>query len=150
MMLRSAFSPGGGPQVITKVKAADETVNNSTTFQNDNDLFFSIGANEVWKFVILGTCVSSAVADIKVQFTAPVGISGFIREKWNDGNPYPWSAQNWINPSGSGNEENFLFEGVAINGANSGTVQLQWAQNTAEVSDTIVKAGTNLIATRLA
>jgi hypothetical protein len=34
--------------------------------------------------------------------------------------------------------------GYVANGATAGTVQLQWAQNTAEVSDTILLAGSTL------
>ena len=59
----------------TKVirKSADETVNNSTTLQDDDELLFPIAANEVWYFEFFLLIQSSAdmeVADWKWAISA--------------------------------------------------------------------------------
>ena len=132
------------------VKTADETVNNSDVLQDDDELFFAVGANEVWQFELLFLHISGAVPDIKYAFTVPVG-----------GNIYAAPSHTTIGPAapkdltvaivltGAGADRVIWFIGWYTGGANSGNVQLQWAQNAANASDTKVLQNSCLMARRI-
>src|SRR5690606_26427777 len=63
----------GGSSQITRYKTEDETVNNSATLQDDDDLSFAIGANEVWAVEIYVQVNSSSSADFKYALSVPSG-----------------------------------------------------------------------------
>ncbi len=62
---------GNGTAFVTKT--ANQTVNNSAVLQNDNELLFTIGANETWVFNIDFSAISQTTPDIKFAMTAPGG-----------------------------------------------------------------------------
>jgi hypothetical protein len=131
-------------------KASNETVNNSNTVQDDNDLSFAIGANEIftWQTVLFFT--SSAVADFRLTFTVPAGAT--VRFGGMGNSTALVMVVGVASASGTelafgGNGATEMMVnvwGYVANGATAGTVQLQWAQNTPEVSDTILLAGSTL------
>ena len=137
------------------LKASDETVNNSLALQNDDDLLFAIGANEDWVFQFTIFCNSAIAADTKFAITVP-GAGTFLI--WGVGQVYlnNTAAITWVSPvtvsgtakiiGGIGTNLQVVITGSVSNGANAGNVQLQWAQNTADVSDTKVLAGSSLTA----
>src|SRR5262245_12791739 len=61
-----------GPHLIAR-KTSDETVNNSTTLQNDDNLLLAVTANEIWQFKLCILYNSSTAADFKMAFTFPSG-----------------------------------------------------------------------------
>ena len=67
-------------------KSADETVNASSTLQDDDELTFAIAANEVWEFSCVLAYVSNTTADIKFQFSLPSGatMNGFASRLFSD------------------------------------------------------------------
>ena len=145
------------PTGVTIVrKTANQTVNNSTTLVNDDHLLLALAANEVWyvKLILLQT--SSATADIKYQFTVPTdgalyGMTTYCNasDTWTSG--YTVAASILSISGGMAAIPNRLVtEFIVKNGANAGNLQLQWAQNTADASDTIVKANSSLICHKLA
>lgn len=143
------FLPTGGP--VSVVKSADETVNNSSTLQDDDELLFSVAANSVYKFQMWLRYTSSTSADIKNSFTVPAGatIVGISIGLFTDS-----TTQTFLVPSQSWGGQNatpaaVFIEAMVVVGATAGTVQLQWAQNTPEVSDTIVLESSNLTYQRL-
>jgi uncharacterized membrane protein len=137
-------------------KSAGETVNNSITLQNDDDLLFAVGANEKWHFFLYLIYTSSAVADFKFAFTVPAtgalqritaglvgaltGETGVLTEQ--DGTAV-------LTLAGAG-AYRVLLAWYRYSGGNAGNIQLQWAQDTQEVSDTIVSNGSHIIAFKLA
>lgn len=145
-----------------KYKSADESVNNSTTLQNDDHLAFSIAANEVWAFrAFLYFTIASGNPGIKWTFTVPASCTGFYTAI--DG------PQNIDSAAAIAAEltniaiattrawgitgvtsDLVIFDGVIINGANAGTIQFQWAQNSAVASNLTLKAGSYLDLKRLA
>lgn len=141
-------------------KSADETVNNSSTLQNDDELLLAIAANEVWAFELMLFNTSPSAADIKFALTIPTGASML----WLPPGTSYWSiAAAWtssglgINASGGalavmGNASTigFQIKGFVVCGATAGNLQLQWAQNAATVGDTIVHTNSWLGARRLA
>jgi hypothetical protein len=135
-------------------KSADETVNNSSTFQNDDHLSFAIGANEAWSFSLMFSYRTGVTPRLKYRIESPSGAttrtySNYYLDVFHDS---------------SGNYDEVLLAGTAIsdtdkgevatgfvrNGSTAGNVTLQWAQNTAHESDTKVLQGSYLIAERLA
>jgi hypothetical protein len=138
-------------------KTADETVNNSAVLQNDDDLLLPIGANEIWRFEFVIYGISNATADFKYSLVGPAASN--VRWEFTGENESA-TVVSWNFLAGGvavaargfadGSHTLNILRGVIINGANAGNLQLQWAQNTADASDTKVFANSCLLATRLA
>ena len=136
-------------------KTADEIVNNSTTLQNDDALLAALAANEVVAFQCAIHLTSGVTPDIKVAFTVPSGAT----LRWGMvGNADPSINQTSVGASGTGIlaqtagvalPGHILLSGTVVNGANAGNLQLQWAQNTADASDTTVLANSWLLVIRV-
>lgn len=135
-------------------KTADETVNNSAVLQNDNELVLAVEANTsyiVWCHLVQQ---SGTTPDFKFEFTFPTGAT---RAGWNafGGNTANWQAtlananggSSGIN--GTGANSSVDVYGLLVVGSTAGNLQLVWAQNTANASDTIVRAGSFLHLTRV-
>lgn len=135
-------------------KTADQTVNNSTTLVNDDHLLLALGANEVWAFHLCPLVNSGATPDIKFGWTVPSGASGY----WNytGQNAGATTTNTFDIITGGTNARGgfagslpFVLHGIVICGATAGNLQFQWAQNTANASDTKVLTNSYLIATQL-
>ena len=133
-------------------KSADQIVNNSTTLVNDTHLFFAVGANEVWWFSIFLRTKSGTTPDFKWAFTAPDGATitsgaccGVGGSPVNE-----LSGLTGFNFSGTGANAVKDWWNIAIIAGTAGNIQFQWAQNTANASDTKVLANSCIIAHRLA
>jgi hypothetical protein len=136
-------------------KTADETVNNSTTLQNDDHLLLAIAANEVWLVeAILYYISAGATPDLKVAWALPTGATGFYLG-WGLG----YNDAVYIVSQSSTYSLIFGTEWTAriaivkllvINGATAGNIQLQWAQNTATAENTKMLTNSCLIAHKLA
>lgn len=132
-------------------KTADETVNNSTTLQNDDHLFFPIEVNEVWfASAYLRTQGASANADFKFGWTGPTGataswaVSGLASTS-----NFNWSAvattvaNNGALAIGSSSSVGALAGEAPVliagwffaDASHAGTIRLQWAQATQTVED---------------
>jgi hypothetical protein len=140
---------------VSKTKLADETQNNvnnpTATLQADDELFFSIGANETWNYRFLLHITMNATPDIKFSVTAPTGatcVNGF------SDNENAISVANVACGVSSGNiagvtaTDVYEVSGSITNGSTAGTVTLNWAQNTANAANTIVRAGSYIEASR--
>lgn len=142
----------GGATII--VKASDDTVNNSTTLVNDSELLFPIGINEVWEFTIVVLSFSPATPDYKCAITVPANTSLCWLFSGKDA-PGTISITNMIVSGGSHSSrgENCVYgivlRGIAIATDTAGNVQYQFAQNTANVSDTKTLIGSCIIAHQL-
>jgi hypothetical protein len=146
------------------IKAADETVNNSVTLQNDDHLFFPIEVNEVWYAEALLLCSgASTTADFKFGWTGPTGATS------------QWGSQALAGSSGYNNTATTTDPGRSLTFADSvalgaraatiiltlggwffadathaGNIQLQWAQNTATVENNTVLKNSLLRLRRIA
>ena len=141
--------------VATAYRSADKIINNSNVLVDDGELLFAVGVNEIWQFYIFLLCISSAVADIKFAITVPAGGNAYIISHMQIGGTTgtvpmnPWFATQAITVDGNAANRVAILQGLVINGANAGDVNLQWAQNVAEVSDTKVLLGSSLVAHRV-
>ena len=143
------------PKVVHKT--ADETVNNSTTLQNDDHLYFAMAANEIWAFDIILLFASSTAADFIFSFSLPTGatLRGFTIYKGSGETLTSLAAieGNAITCMGAGSTTprvQAIFKGLVFNGANAGNFQLTWAQGTAEATDTVLKKGSCIIFHKIA
>jgi len=129
------------------LKTADETVNNSSTLQDDNELFLAIGANEIWLFWLFFWGNSGTTPDFKIGWAIPSGASGVFDSIVTAVASTSLTATLII--SGFAASYLYRFYGEIKNGATAGNLQFQWAQNTATVSDTKVLANSCIIAHRI-
>ena len=137
---------------VTVYKTADETINNSSTLQNDDHLLFAIAANEEWVFDIQLFWDSDATADFKVALTVPSGATmqfgmpnAFIDSEGVAKKGPSTTASGGALALINGDAYNCnSFCGWVLNGATAGNVQFQWAQSTATAVDTIVRKGSFL------
>lgn len=135
---------------LTIVKTVTETVNNSTTMQNDNELLLSVEANAQYLLTMMLIYSSGSTPDIKLGWSGPSG-----------------ATMNWV-PHGIGSSVGTLTGDIFTQSQNigstpalggpagltsvahvvghltvsttAGTLQFRWAQNTADPSDTNVLA----------
>lgn len=128
------------------VKKADETVDTSTTFQDDDELVVALSANKTYYGVLRIFFTSATDADFKYKFTIPSGATAI-------GNGTA------IQPTGSGTmvelatghalgsivNENIVGINFRVVVGTAGNLQLQWAQNTSQASNTTVLEGSALI-----
>lgn len=140
-------------------KTADEVVNNSTTLQNDDHLLFAVAANEIWAFSIFINFLSGTTPDFKGMLSIPSGaILRAVAEKFftftNIEITMLFDSTTFI-IAGSGvtdgaDNSYVVIRGYIINGATANNLQLQWAQNVANASNTTVKKGSYIVAHKLA
>jgi hypothetical protein len=152
---------GGSGEGWTYVnKTADETVNNSTTLQNDDHLFFPVVANARYQFeIVLYHRAISTAPDLKYGFTYPSGTTiafggfGELGSRWSAGSslsaPSPLFDETQTGGTGSATNTGQPPSGHVIKGrirtaGTAGTIQFQWAQNTLTVGDSTIEADSYL------
>ena len=156
----AAPAGGGGGGATVVIKSADETVHNSVTVQDDDELSYAIAANEAVDIRMALFVVSSTTPDFRFAFSAPSGadvIYGIISvNRGNDGIvqqvKFEEAADTEIvaqTPIASVPAPMQVMATVR-NGATAGTVKFRWAQGTEHASDTTVKAGTSLVVNKVA
>jgi len=135
-------------------KTANETVNNSNTPQNDDELFVTVAASTLYTTKGLLIFTSGTTPDFRWTWSLPSGASHSTNVKifsrslaapsqmvdtrtFITGN----SGADGLGTTLSSQGQIIEFTGYILTGANAGTAQLQWSQNTANVSDTILYAG---------
>lgn len=134
-------------------KVADETVNNSSVLQNDDELFVPMSANAVYDFFVIIHHNSGGTPDIKFGWTVPSGTTmvwgGYIV---NTAGAFTvvanLSQSSTASIGGTGSDSFQMFQGTIVTSSTAGTLQLQWAQDTANASNTIVRAGSYLLPIR--
>jgi hypothetical protein len=144
----------GIPQLVRSRVASDQTVNNSTTLVNIPGLSFPVGANEAWQWYCFITGSSGTTPDWKFNITSPASVAS-VRYYFNgDGGmisgAFVFAAfASTVQIVGTGTESIIQCIGSFLNGPNAGTVQVQFAQNTANASNTIVRANSYVRAERI-
>lgn len=136
-----------GPEPL--VKAATETVNNSTTFQDDDELLFAVETNSKYKFEALVLIDSGATPDFKWQFTVPA--SALLRGQYSYASNVSgmFTESQSVMLSTDGTVQAFTLLAYVETAGTAGNVNFQWAQNTMDASDTQVLAGSFFVITEL-
>lgn len=139
-------------------KALDESINTSTTLQNDDDLVFPIAASEEWVAdVNLDVGAALVATGFKVAITVPAGAtmslcavaSAFpgvntFKRTTTSGAALDYTIVTAVDSNSSVR----LFLRV-LNSTTAGSVQVQWAQSTSSGTDVTVRAGSFLVAEKV-
>lgn len=147
----------GVPQAT--YKTADETVINSTTFQNDDHLSFSAASNG--KYIVninLMITQADAGSSFKFKFTVPSGC--VCRGSYNMflGTGISTGVLSGVDMDLTASQELFMgavnnyliqINMMVDNSSTQGTVQLQWAQLYANPFNTILKKYSNMIINKI-
>lgn len=141
-------------------KTADQTVNNSVALVADTALTLPVVANAVYEVSGQVLYSTTTTADMQAQFAAPAGAalewaySGYgstATGSPSSVNLARLTLGNIITPGGIGTGSRIGFRplGILTTGGTAGSLTLTWAQGVAEVSDTVVHAGSFLKLTRI-
>ncbi|MFD7428400.1 hypothetical protein ACFV6Z_15330 [Streptomyces sp. NPDC059818] len=148
------------PNIV--VKGTTQTVNNSVVLVPDDELFLPVEAGAVYDVTAWLVHSSAIAGDIAIGWTAPAG-STFT---WGVQGPAT-SATTTATASESNFQQRNLGDsaglgggagtavctdarGVLTTGSNAGTLRVTFAQNTINVSDTQMRAGSTLRLKRVA
>lgn len=150
----TAGTGGGGSGGLvnqkTVIKSVDESLTNNATLQNDDELSFTVGANEEWAFRFVLQANSATQPDFQFAVGAPGGATCSVGVVDGEGAVTNGNLGCGVS-SGSiaGNGANDVYEvvGTVRNGPTAGAVTLQWAQNASNANTTTVYAGSYLLAT---
>ena len=145
-------SPEAWRQFVAKT--ASVPVNNSNVLKNDEELEFDVLDGETWEFKAILKLTTDLNADFKYQFTGPAGAGRVGGRGYNTGDALVhaqtgvFGAHNSVVYAGNVINALVTIDGFFVATA-SGTVNLQWAQNTAHASNTQVLIGSFLIARKV-
>ena len=148
-------------------KTADETINSSTTLQNDDHLVLPVVANAVYTFALdlYMTEATDFVGDFKMSFTCPTGATFDMHGEGahvTDLSGGTSSNGEWIGKLATASAGATLSFGVGtgltgvrvygrlVMSSTAGNFQMQWAQNASDASGTTLKAGSFMTMTRVA
>lgn len=127
--------------------------NNNTTLGDVTGMGVSVLANATYELRCSIRYTTNSTADIKFGWTFPVGLTmiygGVGYSTAEVLTTFHGQDQTTTPALGGVAAAAVLFAGRVIVGANAGTLQLQMAQNTANVSNTIVEPGSLLTLTRI-
>ncbi len=140
--------PASGDSVV--LKSADQTVNNSDVLVADTMLKFTGIANSTYMFELFINTLSGTTPDLKYLVSGPTGSINRIVSTHYNGISFladrilDLTTAKDIGCDGvtDGTHNDFiLINGTITIGSTGGDVVFKWAQKTANVSDTKVKAG---------
>jgi len=151
-----AASGGGGSAKLDTViaKSADESVWNSATPQNDDDLYVALEINKTYQFEFVLVYGGNVNVDIDTEISTPTGATGAVA--WHGiakgiGDSDKWEANFQSQNSLAGNkrhgtrsEQSMSIKGVVFMSTTSGNLQLKWAQDNAGLSNVTIRKGSYL------
>jgi hypothetical protein len=144
-ILTAALLIAGVPIAVRKT--ADQTVNNSTVLVNDSELFWTPPVSTTYQLRLVLYYNSGTVPDIKAGWSLPAGATltwGALYVNTAGGLTVIGNlGAGTLSIGGLGAEANAEFHGILTMGSTAGNVQLQWAQDTANASNTIVRANSH-------
>jgi len=146
--LKWAAAGGGSGQTFGRVvKKVDETVNNSETLQDDDELFMALDINAVYGFYLMVIMNSGAVPDFKYDFNVPSGAAGIkISGSWSSsGESVVRNFGSDITVTTDAQNEIVNCTGRCTMGGTAGNLQMEWAQENQTVADTKVILGSYLV-----
>lgn len=141
-------------RVTISVKG-NEVVNNSSTFQDDDDIELAMAVKEVWFFELSLMVSGPVAAGLKLQWTYPAGCEMY----WGTSDQFQIATG--ITPTTFLTEADSLtmetitdktpirLLGWVVNSETAGDLQLQWAQNVATVGDTTIYKNSFIRSTRV-
>jgi len=144
----------GYKKVITRYKAARESVTSSTTLQDDDDFIFPVEANKTYVITANLTGSSANVSGgFKWIFSVPSGASG--RVNINRAGATDFGGADVDMTTGGGATTNInttqtiTVRGYIIISSTSGNVVFQWAQHSSFATQTYLERGSIMMLTEV-
>jgi len=136
---------GGGCGWTVKVKTSDESITSDTTLSNDTCLQICADANSTYALDARIWLTPNATADFKYAFSIPTNASG-LKKPIGDWDAVVELVGQTITTATAvlvSGASNFMIEVHAKveTGACAGVIAFQWAQNTSNVCNTTLNAG---------
>lgn len=135
-------------------KTANETVNNSNVFQNDDHLVWAVSANEVWLIQLFLLVDAKTASRFKYTFTIPAAatLNGLL---WSADSNSEYIYGDDLTASktltiGTAVIRCLNIQCLYVGGANAGNIQLQWAQINAVAEDTKLLTNSFLLCRKIA
>lgn len=132
------------------LKGSNETVNAVAALQPDDELLFPIGANETWIFRVTTFGNSGTTPDFRFGATAPTGATCKYAGIDGEGavtTPQITTCGNAVAVlAGNGAYDVYELTGSVANGSTAGDVVFNWSQFTSNASNSIIAAGSYLVA----
>lgn len=125
-------------------KLSDESISSNAVLQDDDELVLPVAANTVYEMDCFVRYSSGTTPDIKFAWTFPAGAlmrySGIVYPVAGATTIFQFVQTDTIGCEGSTSGPGVArFAGTVITSATSGSLRLQWAQNTSTASATIVQ-----------
>jgi hypothetical protein len=132
---------------LYKQKLTSETVTNmnSTTYQNDDELFLPVEANTTYRMLAYLKFDAAANAGIKFSWTGPTGATMTWSPYGADSSQVVGAGYNMrelaiggdgnLSTSGVGTTDTCRPGGLLIVSSTAGNLQLRWAQRVAQLSN---------------
>lgn len=145
----ATYRPVGVP------KTSDQTVNNSTTLVNDAELLVPVDADATYHLDLTMVYNSGVTPGLKWAWSYPTGLVilrgagfGYFGGSWS-GNTF--TDQTVVTTlAGFAGELYYRLAAIVVVASTAGTLQLRWAQATANASNSVVRAGSYLRLTQIA
>jgi hypothetical protein len=145
------------PKYVPKTIA--ESVTSSTTMQDDNELFVALPVG-TWKIELFLHFTCSTAGDIKTGWTTTGTMNVFGRSVIGGGSSMASVTDTTVRLQslaigtatsfgGNTSSANYIKEDILVDVTVAGTLQLQWAQNTSDVTATTVVVASRLIYTEV-
>jgi len=142
--------------LVTAMKKVDEAVNNSTVLQDDDELFLPVVAGEIRELEALLYIVDDAAisAGVKAGWSFPSGTTMVWGDVgiWNNaalGLLTEQTAPRIKTTIAQSGKVGAILRGLVFVGNSGGFIHFRWAQDVAQVANTIIKRGSYLRSTRL-
>ena len=139
-------------------KAASQTINSDATLTGDNNLFLTLGANEIWYVSGVISYDSVAAADFQIAWSLQSGATMLFEVDWAIDTssgvaaaPSKWTTGTLSNFGGSAGSPSQVisFTGIIVMSSTPGVNSLQWAQGTLDIGDTTLLINSFLAAWRV-
>jgi hypothetical protein len=165
--LKSIADQTDGYKVVRKT--ASESLNTSTTLQDDNELLFAVAANDVWQFdltLYIQAASAGSTMDFKCGWSLPTSATGYWGPVGDTSSTALQFGTGQVGATvaalqameGSTTQSFGLHDtgvvgiklsGVAIIASTAGNVTFRWAQNTSNANNLSVLLNSSLILHKL-
>lgn len=144
----------GNKKVISRYKAARESVTSSTTLQDDDDFVFPVEANKT--YIITGNLTGASAnssGGFKWGFSLPSGATGRVNVNRAAATDFGGADVDMVTGGGATTNINttqtITIRGYIIMSSIAGDITFRWAQNTSFATQTYIERGSIMILTEI-
>lgn len=136
---------------LSSFKTADESITNSTTLQDDDDLILALEANKTYFFVLDAAVeAGSTTPDIQFDIKGPTGSSGAYWGATSEAGTFDDVARTTLGAATAMQLDTgarpYILKGFIEMGGTAGNLRFRWSQNTSSADATTVRKGSFFMA----